>query len=37
MNLKETTVMAILKEAYPYYYKDKTKEELITSINLNVY
>lgn len=35
MNLKETTViMAILKEAYPYYYKDKTKEELITSINL---
>lgn len=26
--------MAILKEAYPFYYKDKSKEELIASVNL---
>lgn len=27
-------IMAILKEAYPMYYRDKTKEELSTAINL---
>lgn len=35
MNKNETLmIMAILKEAYPVYYKDKTKEEAIASINL---
>jgi len=27
-------IMAILKEAYPMYYKGKTKEELTTAVNL---
>lgn len=35
MNRTETmAIMAILKEAYPYYYKDKSKEELNQTVNL---
>ena len=35
MKKSETVaIMAILKEAYPMYYKDKTKDELNTAINL---
>lgn len=35
MNQKETAgIMAILKEAYPTYYRNKTKEELMASVNL---
>ena len=35
MNRTETmAIMAILKEAYPYYYKDKSKEELNHTVNL---
>ncbi|WP_193708382.1 replicative helicase loader/inhibitor [Alkalibaculum sporogenes] len=35
MNKTETIgIMAILKEAYPMYYKNKTKEELNTAVNL---
>lgn len=35
MKKSETAIiMAILKEAYPIYYKDKTKEELTTAVNL---
>lgn len=35
MTRQETmAIMAILREAYPMYYKDKTKEELASSVNL---
>lgn len=35
MNKIETMgIMAVLKEAYPYYYKDKTKKELSAAVNL---
>lgn len=32
--LETMGVMAILKEAYPMYYRDKSKEELTTAVNL---
>ena len=35
MTKQETmAVMAILREAYPLYYRDKTKDEIIKSVNL---
>ncbi|NLK64546.1 MAG: hypothetical protein GX289_05565 [Tissierellia bacterium] len=35
MKRSETiAIMAILKEAYPMYYKDKTKDELSITVNL---
>ena len=35
MTKQETmAIMAILREAYPIYYRDKTKDEIITSVNL---
>ena len=35
MTKQETmAIMAILREAYPLYYRDKTKDEIITSVNL---
>lgn len=35
MNKAETiAIMAVLKEAYPMYYKDKGKEEINTAVNL---
>lgn len=35
MTRQETmAIMAILREAYPMYYKDKSKEELTASVNL---
>lgn len=35
MNKLETMgIMAVLKEAYPMYYKDKSKEELSATVNL---
>lgn len=35
MNKTETVaIMAVLKEAYPFYYRDKSKEELNNAINL---
>lgn len=35
MTKQETmAMMAILREAYPLYYRDKTKDEIISSVNL---